>query len=390
MSARKLSKVSAEEMTMLNEQLEAMFNEFKDDETGITKAGIEKFCTNCKLFDNKLKSSDCGMIFEAVKVRKKTTLNFDRFQEAVRKIALGKEVTYQELIQMASECKPRARMDAGLAPNNKSLPDYTTSRDADTGDSSRGMDQYAREVRSYPGYSQSACRLCFNYEDGYGKADLQTIMPSGHVESTKALVPKLGKGLLTYSFPQFMESLGAATPHLGSPFVWEQDSDLGGISAKKYVVVQTWSTNYNQSFKDSYKVSSENPDPAKFDQVASANFRRTIQHLFGDKSVDQPILYCEKITNCPGSPVYTGSCSALLTMLRTHASAAQELGITNVGESGFTCTTVDGNGKEGSFKFQFGSTEEEYALYVKAGWDTMACITPLQQFLRAGATLHRV
>ena len=54
-------------MAQLNAQLEELFNKFKDDDTGITKAGLTKFCVDCKFVDSKLKEADTGMIFEAVK-----------------------------------------------------------------------------------------------------------------------------------------------------------------------------------------------------------------------------------------------------------------------------------------------------------------------------------
>ena len=34
--------------------------------------------------------------------------------------------------------------------------------------------------------------------------------------------------------------------------------------------------------------------------------------------------------------------------------------------------------------------EGEYALYVKRGWETMACVTPMEQFLRDRELLHEV
>lgn len=46
------------------------------------------------------------MVFESVKLGKKKTLNYDRFQEAARKICVARECTYQELIQIARGEQP--------------------------------------------------------------------------------------------------------------------------------------------------------------------------------------------------------------------------------------------------------------------------------------------
>ena len=102
-TTRKLSKVSAEEMAELNSALFELFEKYSDHDGGITATGLTRFCAECKLLDSgcghAMKETDCTLIFEAVKLRRKTFLNFDRFQEAVRKVAMTKEVTYQELIQ---------------------------------------------------------------------------------------------------------------------------------------------------------------------------------------------------------------------------------------------------------------------------------------------------
>ena len=110
-------------------------------------------------------------------------------------------------------------------------------------------------VKTYRGYTQSAYRLCFNYEDKYSATvpELQTILPTGVVESRKVLhclgqchfhvlfikvlEPKVGKGLLCYAYSQSMESKAAALPHLDSPFVWAREDD----SSESYALVQAWS-----------------------------------------------------------------------------------------------------------------------------------------------------
>lgn len=102
MSARKLSRVSSAEMAEINLRLQRQFEAACDTDQGITSAGLTKWATDAGLLDRrKLTASDVGMIFASVKLGKKTALKFDRFQEAVRKVAIAKECTFQEVVQMA-------------------------------------------------------------------------------------------------------------------------------------------------------------------------------------------------------------------------------------------------------------------------------------------------
>ena len=99
--SRKLSKVSRAEMEELNGALEAIFKKYKGDEAGVSSAGLIKFHTKCKLnyasLPITIKDKDVGAAFQMVKVGKKDCLNFDHFQEVVRKISIEKRATYQEV-----------------------------------------------------------------------------------------------------------------------------------------------------------------------------------------------------------------------------------------------------------------------------------------------------
>jgi len=244
-------------------------------------------------------------------------------------------------------------------------------------------------VRKFAGYTQSAYRLCFNYEDKHGPEvpHLTTILPNGVIETEKDLVPKPEKGLLAYAYTQTMASEEVATQHLASPYVWRREE---GEQQGSYALVQTWTTNYNQSFRDSYTITTTNPDSSKYDPVAVNEFHRVCMALFGAAATSQPVLYCHKATHCKNKSVYTGTPQALMTMLRdTRSKVADEMNITQLSANGngFTAKRVDGNGKEGTTEFEFGGADEEYALYTKVGWNTMACIAPVSQFLH-GSELH--
>jgi hypothetical protein len=112
-STTQLTTVSRDEMAKLHGILEALFSRFKES-NGITSSGCVRFCKTCKLLDKKLTITEVSMIFAAVKLgkRKDATLNFDRFQEAVRKMAQKKGCTYQELCVQASHV---TEMGAGEA-----------------------------------------------------------------------------------------------------------------------------------------------------------------------------------------------------------------------------------------------------------------------------------
>eukprot|EP00935_MAST-01C_sp_MAST-1C-sp1_P001630 g1630.t1 len=96
-------------MAALHGSLEGMFHKYKDG-AGITVTGCQKFAVETGLLDDKLTVSEVQMIFAGVKLGKE--LNYDRFQEAVRKMAQKKEITYQELIQMASGAEDGRGKDA--------------------------------------------------------------------------------------------------------------------------------------------------------------------------------------------------------------------------------------------------------------------------------------
>jgi hypothetical protein len=73
-----------------------LFTSHEDSDTGgVNRDGLLSFAVECNLLDKSLKKSEIGLIFDSVKLVKKTTLNLDRFREAVRRMAVKKEVTYQ-------------------------------------------------------------------------------------------------------------------------------------------------------------------------------------------------------------------------------------------------------------------------------------------------------
>jgi hypothetical protein len=105
--SRKLSMVSKMEMIKLNDVLEKIFKKCADSED-VTKFASGKamsetvfldFCDKNDLLDSSFSSADASLIFASVKIGQRKTIKFDRFQEACRKVAVHKDVTYQEIIE---------------------------------------------------------------------------------------------------------------------------------------------------------------------------------------------------------------------------------------------------------------------------------------------------
>merc|ERR1712039_64981 len=75
-----------------------------------------------------------------------------------------------------------------------------------------------------------------------------------------------------------------------------------------------------------------------------------------------------------------GRGSALIDMLRTNEDIRKELDIVDILEpDGFKCRWVNGKQEEGEKDFHM-ALDQEYALYTKQGWETMACVKLWHQF----------
>jgi serine/threonine protein kinase len=99
---RRLSSVSKAEKENTDFHIHTLFMAHENKDTGgVTSAGLLAFAVECNLLEKRLTKNDVGLIFDSVKLGKKTSLSFDRFKEAVRKMAVKKEVTYQELAKEA-------------------------------------------------------------------------------------------------------------------------------------------------------------------------------------------------------------------------------------------------------------------------------------------------
>jgi hypothetical protein len=112
-STRKQSVVTPEERAQRDKDVEYLFNKYEDSSEmglpkGISSNGLTKFAQKSNLTDGKLTEKKCGLIFQATKLGKKQDLNKERYQEALRKMAMEKNITFGELVQQAMEAEAMA------------------------------------------------------------------------------------------------------------------------------------------------------------------------------------------------------------------------------------------------------------------------------------------
>jgi CRP-like cAMP-binding protein len=97
-----MSVVSKTELNLLESTLRALYETFICTDESMDSEALQNFARDCNLIEPKLRPNDVDLIFVGVKLGKKSTLSFDRFQEACRKMAMKKEVTYAELVHQAA------------------------------------------------------------------------------------------------------------------------------------------------------------------------------------------------------------------------------------------------------------------------------------------------
>lgn len=234
----------------------------------------------------------------------------------------------------------------------------------------------------YTGFTEHAFRLVFDYGEKFPQTPLpvlNTILPSGVVENTKELEPKAEKGLMCYGYPQTIPPEKAKElPETKAPFVWERaDGSLA--------LVQTWSTSVNDKFKEQFETSLTNPDTSIFSPQAVDEFKETLKRLFGEGALKQEsVMFCHRASTNT-EPVFVGQRDTLLNHLRANPEVQKHFNIIDVLDDGFVSGTIDGKGVTGQKEFHMDPSE--YAVYIKAGWHTMACATPIDQFLD-GRELH--
>jgi len=245
-------------------------------------------------------------------------------------------------------------------------------------------DVLSDDVLRYDGFNEHAYRFLFHwgakFQDGQeaGPWRLKTVLPTGDIENDKDLKPSSEGGLICFTHHQSIDATNVGDL-AQTPFVWQRTDD-------SYAVVQTWKVAINEQFQKTFTITSENPNEGKFGVQAAEEFKMALAGLFGDDIVKElGIKYCHKVTH-NDKPALVGSSEKLIEFIKSDATVRQELDLLEVGKDAhgdqplsFVCRGVDGKGNVFPKSFTM-SPNTMYVVYVKQGWETMACAKPLHQF----------
>merc|ERR1719197_1573137 len=72
----------------------------KDGTRGMTANGLVKCVAKHGLLDKKTTANDVQLVYQATKLGNKTELSYERFQEALRKLAVKKGTKYQDVAKI--------------------------------------------------------------------------------------------------------------------------------------------------------------------------------------------------------------------------------------------------------------------------------------------------
>jgi hypothetical protein len=234
-------------------------------------------------------------------------------------------------------------------------------------------------VAVHAGFYEHIFRLLCPYEDKVTVpvgTVLSTILPSGIVETRKELVAEPTRALFSYQVPQTISKDVVEENNLtDSPYVWQREDGTYGLA-------WIWAVKYNDQFKKEYETSTTNPTGSPAVQQAMDEFRPACKKVLkiDDDTPCPECLYCHRKTK-NDKPAYVGSTVELLQFLQTNPDIMKAMNILELTENGFIAGVVDGKGKTNTKQFTMPMGEHQYVLYTKLGWSTMACVTPLDQFL---------
>jgi len=191
------------------------------------------------------------------------------------------------------------------------------------------------------------------------------------------------RGVVTYPFAQSIADESEARKIIvddKGQHVFARPNGTHGVS-------QMWPMKINDSFFKGYKVTTNysEVDPTVFQPQAVAEFERTLKCLFGEEATKRsPIMYA-KNSKVNKFVVFKGQAEAIEMFLRQNPEACDLLKIAKLYLGGFVAIVSKGGSPEKakhSYK-QFDFTPgEEYVLYTKVGYESMACIKPYEQFVR--------
>jgi len=184
------------------------------------------------------------------------------------------------------------------------------------------------------------------------------------------------KALLAFPQLQSMPPEAAAkhenqTPN--SQFVWRRKDNT-------YAVVHCWPTKFNEHFRSSFTCSEDNPKEAIFNPQAAAEFRESMRRTFGAEADKVPLFYASKTTRNPYLAL-TGKRDALIAFLTASPDVQEAMGICAVKDDGFVSSIqIKGKVTPQEPKYFRMPAEGELVIYLKTGFEKMACTKPLHLF----------
>lgn len=260
------------------------------------------------------------------------------------------------------------------------------------------------QVDKVNGFWENSYRLVFPFEDkvkwpGEEEKFCLTCLNTGNgvIENTDLLKAEKTRGLIAFAYAQSVDEAQRGSfpsllekkcekeikkgelshqidPRNLNNFMWDRPD--GTIA-----LVHTWKTKYNEEFQKRFKIMDQNPSEHLFEPQAVYEFERAMKNIFGQDVLDKvQVKFCwSSIFN--QYPVYIAPARELVNMLKGREAVREELNIHKVEENGFVSNVVNKKGGTSIKEFIL-EMDATYALYVKDGFDKMACATPIGLFLR--------
>lgn len=240
-------------------------------------------------------------------------------------------------------------------------------------------------LKVFAGFKAKESRLVFLHSDRMSTSPtLFTVLPSGKMEGPKAgksLKPTPEKGLITYPYPQYVENPEKLDMQelIKTHCVWRDDQAKD--DNKRYPLVQIWTVNVNDDFREAFTTMEEekNPDEEIFKPEAVDNLMTTMRALFGEQADRVKVTYCSKETHNVRR-TYLGTVDKFEKFFATKG-VKESLDMTSFEGKTMKVKTLDKNGRTGDQTFVFtDDPNEEHVLYRRKGFTDFWCLKTKAQF----------
>merc|ERR1719210_1761157 len=173
-------------------------------------------------------------------------------------------------------------------------------------DAAKILEALPTELKVFEGFRERCYRLVYEHGDVSAKVqNVETILPNGDVEVEKKFHPTRGKGLMSFGYPKEIHKKDASR-HIRrrdgpSPCIHNDETP----ESCAYPLVQTWTVNINQNFKNDYDIKEVFKfDITKVDEYkdivnegfhldAIHAFYRSMEKRFGSAVQRYPIKCCK-------------------------------------------------------------------------------------------------